>query len=587
MSETYTDLLIHIRGRAGESDAYPVEATLSDGSFFVGQAMVDHQELLAAESDQEQYGQLLFQALLAGGPIGRAYDLASGIAREASQGRLRVRLWLDRQAGELQTIRWERLQHYHMGGAIPVSITSDRPFSRYTGLGISEPQPAESRPLRMLLAIANPSDLESEYGLKAVDPDQEVANLRPALDALQANNQLKVTILPGQRKLDQGLQAELIAAGYTIEERITSLENIQRRLPECDIFHFIGHGAFRGRHGEESANAALYLEKRDGTCERVLDEDIVGKLRAQGQMPQLFFLVACESAKTEIGQAFVGLAPRLVEAGVPAVVAMQDKIAISSARDLTRSFYEQLLKHGIVDRALNEARGAVYDTEDPNWSMPALFMRLRTGQLFAADPIQAALEAMSQYKLFSFFSPDTGRYVPLPVEVVHLTGDQDYDNLAWLERQASATTDSMRAFAEAMSKQPGTDEERPKVVALVGGFGSNKNTQLQRMVWRSIRDSLDAPADRKLPIYVDLQGYHAARSSLENPLEAAVLAALEQFWPGQKATKLSALDGKPKLRIFLYGLDEMPDEDRLIVQEQFQALLDEYPYCEYVLSSSA
>jgi len=226
MSETYTDLLIHIRGRVGGNDPYPVEATLSDGSFFVGQATLDHQELLAAESDQEQYGQLLFQALLAGGSIGRAYDLASGIARQASQRRLRVRLWLDRRAGELQTIRWERLQHYHMGGPIPVSITSDTPFSRYTGLGISEPQPTESRPLRMLLAIANPSDLESGYGLKAVDPDKEVVNLRPALDALQANKQLKVTILPGQQKLNQKLHAELIAAGYTIEERMTSLENI-------------------------------------------------------------------------------------------------------------------------------------------------------------------------------------------------------------------------------------------------------------------------------------------------------------------------------------------------------------------------
>jgi hypothetical protein len=587
MSETYTDLLIHIRGRAGESGSYPVEATLSDGSFFVGQATLDHEELLVAESDQEKYGQLLFECLLAGGPIGRAYDLASGIAREASKRRLRVRLWLDRQAGELQTIRWERLQHYYMGGPVPISITTDTPFSRYTGLGISEPQPAESRPLKMLLAIANPSNLEVDYGLKAVDPDKEVANLRPALDALQANNQLKVTILPGQQKLNQRLQTELRAAGYTIEERMTSLENIQRRLPEYDIFHFIGHGAFRGRHGEESANAALYLEKRDGTSERVLDEDIVDKLRAQGKMPQLFFLVACESAKTEIGQAFVGLAHRLVEAGVPAVVAMQDKIAISSAQDLTRCFYEQLLKHGVVDRALNEARSAVYDADDPNWSMPALFMRLRTGQLFTADPIQATLEAMSQYKKFSFYSPDTGRYVPLPVEVVHLTGDQDYNNPAWLEQQASATIDSMRAFNEAIARGLETDEQRPKVVALIGGFGSNKNTQIQRMVWKTICESLEAPAERRLPIYVDLQGYQATRSSLENPLEVAALAALKQFWPDLKATTLSALDGKPDLRIFFYGLDEMPDEDRLIVQEQFQALLEEYPQYEYVLSSSA
>ena len=61
---------------------------------------------------------------LAGGPIGQAYDLASGIAGNRSEGRLRVRLWLDSKAGELQTLRWERLRHYRGAGSIPVSISS-------------------------------------------------------------------------------------------------------------------------------------------------------------------------------------------------------------------------------------------------------------------------------------------------------------------------------------------------------------------------------------------------------------------------------------------------------------------------------
>ncbi|MGD8806547.1 MAG: CHAT domain-containing protein, partial [Chloroflexota bacterium] len=312
MSESYTDLLIHIRGQQGPSNSHPVEATLSDGSFFVGQVTLDHEALLAAEIDQRQYGQLLFEALLAGGPIGRAYDLAKGMAASNSQGRLRVRLWLDGRAGELHAVRWERLLHYHGGGPIPVSITWDTPLSRYTGLGIAEPQPVGSRPLKMLLAIANPSNLKSDYDLAEVKADVEVANLRPALDALQANKQLEVTILPGQGGLEPAFKDELKAAGYHVEERMTSLENIQRRLPDYDIFHFIGHGAFRGRRGDVPARASLFLEKRDGTSDRVNDEEIVDRLRAAGRMSHLFFLAACESAKGSIGQAFVGLAPRLV-----------------------------------------------------------------------------------------------------------------------------------------------------------------------------------------------------------------------------------------------------------------------------------
>jgi hypothetical protein len=578
MSETYTDLLIHIRGKIGSGNSYPVEATLSDGSFFVGQVTLDHEALLLSELNQERYGQLLFQALLAGGPIGRAYDLASGMASSNSQGRLRVRLWLDSQAGELHTVRWERLLHYHGSDSIPISTTWDTPFSRYTGLGIAEPRAVDARPLKMLLAIADPSNLESDYGLPAVNANEEVVNLRPALDALLVSNQLEVTILPGQKGLAATLQTELKAAGYIVESRMTSLENIQRRLPEHDIFHFIGHGAFRRRHGEAQSVASLYLEKRDGTCDRVGDDEIVDRLRAAGRMSHLFFLAACESAKGEIGQAFVGLAPRLVEAGVPAVVAMQDKIAISSAQGLTRCFYEQLLKHGVVDRALNEARSTLYDTDDVNWSMPALFMRLRSGQLFAPDPIQTTLEAMVKHKRFSFFSQDTGRYVPLPVEVIHLTGDQDYSNLAWLEQQASATIDAQQAFMSIVNSATETEVTQPKVVAFIGGFGSNKNTQLQRMVWETVQESLANPAQRRLPVYVDLQGYRPVRSTLENPLETAVLEALALFWPGLKASKFSELGGQPDLRIFFYGLDEMADEDRLIVQEQFQALLHDYPH---------
>ena len=596
MSETYTDILIYIRDRAGSGEPYPVEVTLSDGSFFVGQVTLDHEALHKAELDEEGYGQLLYKALLAGGPIGRAYDLASGIARARSQGRLRVRLWLDSQAGKLHAIRWERLQHYRGNRSEPISASPGTPFSRYTGLGIAEPLPINTRPLKMLLAISNPSDLETKYGLQPVDVKAELANLRPALKNLVDSEQLKVTILPGQQKLSQKLQEELKEAGYTIEEGLTSRVIIKNRLPRYDIFHFIGHGAF----GRRSGKAALYLEKPGGACMPVKDEEIVTWLPASGDGPHLYFLAACESARTqENGSAFTGLALKLVEAGAPAVVAMQDKIAIASAQRLTRHFYEQLLKHGAVDQALNNARRTLYDPKDGNWSIPALYMRLSTGQLFTADPVQAAFEAMRGHEKFNFFSRETGHYLPLPIEVIHLTGDQDYSNLARLEQQPSATIDALQAFRSTMaSHKEGASElpkvrpkVRPKVVAFIGGFGSNKSTQLKRMVWETLAAEQPEGTEqikRRLPIYVDLQGYRVTRSTLKNPLESAVLAALEPFWPDLKASKLSELDRRqPDLRIFFYGLDAIADEDRFIVQEQFETLLGDYPQYEYVLGSRA
>ena len=98
------------------------------------------------------------------------------------------------------------------------------------------------------------------------------------------------------------------------------------------------------------------------------------------------FLAACESAKreytnrpAEAANPFVGLASRLVQIGIPAVIAMQDKVGVKSAQTLTRYFYHYLLQHGIVDKAMNQARGFLVDTLD--WSMSVLFMRLREGRL--------------------------------------------------------------------------------------------------------------------------------------------------------------------------------------------------------------
>jgi SIR2-like domain len=75
------------------------------------------------------------------------------------------------------------------------------------------------------------------------------------------------------------------------------------------------------------------------------------------------------------------LAPRLVAAGLPAVLAMQDLVPINTATEFSRSFYGELIEHGQVDRASNAARASVMTARLPGAAIPALFMRLRSGQL--------------------------------------------------------------------------------------------------------------------------------------------------------------------------------------------------------------
>ena len=103
---------------------------------------------------------------------------------------------------------------------------------------------------------------------------------------------------------------------------------------------------------------------------------------ATSRLPRLVFLASCQSA----GPVTTGGArtparwprsgPRLAEAGVPAVVAMQGNIAMITAAGSPRPSSE-LHEDGRVDRATAVARAAVRERPD-RW-VPVLFIRLKSG----------------------------------------------------------------------------------------------------------------------------------------------------------------------------------------------------------------
>ncbi len=97
---------------------------------------------------------------------------------------------------------------------------------------------------------------------------------------------------------------------------------------------------------------------------------------------RLVFLVSCESATRATADAFRGLAPALVDAGVPAVVAMQERVTVSAARAFSQTFYARLLEHGQVDLAGNQARAALLTAGSHDAATPVVFSRLRSGKLF-------------------------------------------------------------------------------------------------------------------------------------------------------------------------------------------------------------
>ena len=101
-----TDLLIRIQPWDEARQCYPTEAWMNGTVHFAdGEMHLDHRALQAIENDISTYGLTLFDTLFSGA-IRRAYDRAMGVAETRSEGRLRVRLWIDPHAPELHALLW-------------------------------------------------------------------------------------------------------------------------------------------------------------------------------------------------------------------------------------------------------------------------------------------------------------------------------------------------------------------------------------------------------------------------------------------------------------------------------------------------
>ena len=263
--------------------------------------------------------------------------------------------------------------------------------------------------------MSNPANLPD--GFVAVDVVGEIRNLRQTIGALRQNYQLAVTLAHGHTELPADLRGDLLADGYELLDEPLTLDVLVSQMLSANVVHYLGHGVFRPNPDGAGGVAALYLENTpDGGLNVVRDDELLPRLNGAAKLPHLVVLMACEGARRAGVQPFAGLAGKLVEAGVPAVFAMQTKLPIEDATELTKRFYADLLDNGTVDLAANAARSYLYGAHKSDYSIPALFMRLRDGQLLAPDPALAALKAI-------IAQTDAAAKKPtLPIDVVLTTG---------------------------------------------------------------------------------------------------------------------------------------------------------------------
>ena len=349
----YADLEVRILKK--DTNGYPVEITFNGELEFPRGVLSPELPVLSAGAGSDQDGVMLFQWLFCDDALKTAWANARG-----QRPLRRIRLRIDEGAPELQQVPWELLRDPGEGG-VPLDLAAleSTPFSRYIAGSWVPGSPILKRPIRVLVAVANPSDL-GRYELSAIDPDAEFKLLQ---DAVASNSKIELVQLEGPCTLG--------AIDAALRKGI-------------HILHFVGHGNYRG------GTSVLFLCDDAGKVKPEQDTEIAAMLGRQlldaGTLAddklRMVYLSSCQTATGSSAEAFRGLAPRLVAAGVPAVLAMQDFVPVKTATEFSQRFYGALMEHGQVDRASNAARASVISAHLPGHAIPVLFMRLRSGQLF-------------------------------------------------------------------------------------------------------------------------------------------------------------------------------------------------------------
>ncbi|MGC4046452.1 MAG: AAA family ATPase [Armatimonas sp.] len=317
-------------------------------------------------------------AVIAGKPAQktmlRAYDTLVN-----SGERLAVRVRINNNTPELHAIPWERV--WDETDAEPLAVQEKTPLSRV--LQVLAPsdttvtlEPGEQ--LRVLLVrlhlpdgITDPAD--PRFGLAPID----VSELTGVSESLKRHPDLPVDL-----QVETGESAPI-----TLEVLGGLLTTAMDRGKPFHVLHVLGHGLVlpEGRGG-----LAFY--------DRVVpEEELADTLTGKGV--SLIVLASCLTAQPAQDSAVGGVARRLIDRGISAVIAMQGLLEFAAAQHFSQRLYSQLLLHGEPDRAVNAARRTLWEKRAGElgvnqWNIPVLFLR-GSGPLFEfPDKDTDALETL-------------------------------------------------------------------------------------------------------------------------------------------------------------------------------------------------
>jgi CHAT domain/SIR2-like domain len=315
---------------------------------------IDVSELGRLMANEEAYGAALTRMVMRE-DVKELYLLARARTDHVNT-KLHVRLLIAAPA-RFHALRWELLRDPSTG--TPIAMRPNLLWSRYLSSPDWQPIPPPAKhELRALIVVAGPRGLE-EYRpngreLGQVEVEEELARAQTALAGIS-----DVRKLEGPATLPKIIEA------------------LNRGV---DVLYLVCHGVI------VDDAPLLYLEDSDRKVHVVDGRSLVERLSDLERRPMVVMLSSCQSASTgtEVWSADDGelsaLGPRLAAAGVAAVVAMQGNISMRTAESFASAFFTALAEHGIVDEAMAVARRAVRD--QPDWWVPVLFSRLRSGRTY-------------------------------------------------------------------------------------------------------------------------------------------------------------------------------------------------------------
>jgi hypothetical protein len=161
--------------------------------------------------------------------------------------------------------------------------------------------------------------------------------------------------------------------------------------------HFIGHGDFgppvaqtaQPTNGTGAEAGRLFFENESGLHQEVSATELATLLHDHAPL-RLVYLNACQGAAADPQNAFAGVAQKLVQQGIPAVLAMQFAVSDRAAIALAQEFYQALTAGLPLESALSEARKAIYsEGEVFEWGTPVLFSRSPDGLIVALPQEEA------------------------------------------------------------------------------------------------------------------------------------------------------------------------------------------------------